>query len=202
MSVFFFFSSRRRHTRWTGDWSSDVCSSDLPIKSPSLVWSVRWSSSRNTTLSLGGSEGLYKKREHMSIPLIATHTEANAPLHAANGDDRRAGWQCCDECDRAGADRASADCTADDHLGTDARDRRRVRDALALGSAPRGALGRSVCRPRRRALYLQSDPPRRDSTVHRNADQPHAVADHRRRRHSGDGHWGATGGGGVCAALA
>src|SRR6266487_3233798 len=24
-----FFSSRRRHTRWTGDWSSDVCSSDL-----------------------------------------------------------------------------------------------------------------------------------------------------------------------------
>src|SRR5690348_17564286 len=27
----FFFSSRRRHTRWTGDWSSDVCSSDLPL---------------------------------------------------------------------------------------------------------------------------------------------------------------------------
>src|SRR6266581_3496535 len=32
-----FFSSRRRHTRWTGDWSSDVCSSDLeqrPSKTP------------------------------------------------------------------------------------------------------------------------------------------------------------------------
>src|SRR5207248_8163545 len=28
--VFFFFSSRRRHTRSYGDWSSDVCSSDLP----------------------------------------------------------------------------------------------------------------------------------------------------------------------------
>src|SRR5438876_12028947 len=27
--VSFFLSSRRRHTRWTGDWSSDVCSSDL-----------------------------------------------------------------------------------------------------------------------------------------------------------------------------
>src|SRR6266481_6628491 len=27
----FFFSSRRRHTRWNCDWSSDVCSSDLPI---------------------------------------------------------------------------------------------------------------------------------------------------------------------------
>src|SRR5256885_17159109 len=27
--VAFFFSSRRRHTRLQGDWSSDVCSSDL-----------------------------------------------------------------------------------------------------------------------------------------------------------------------------
>src|SRR5438309_4632911 len=25
----FFFSNRRRHTRWNCDWSSDVCSSDL-----------------------------------------------------------------------------------------------------------------------------------------------------------------------------
>src|SRR5256885_7057365 len=31
--VFFFFSSRRRHTRLQGDWSSDVCSSDLPTMS-------------------------------------------------------------------------------------------------------------------------------------------------------------------------
>src|SRR6267154_3669129 len=30
----FFFSSRRRHTRWTGDWSSDVCSSDLEVFGP------------------------------------------------------------------------------------------------------------------------------------------------------------------------
>src|SRR2546426_8746447 len=30
-SYFFFFSSRRRHTRLQGDWSSDVCSSDLSL---------------------------------------------------------------------------------------------------------------------------------------------------------------------------
>src|SRR5207253_8229850 len=30
LCFFFFFSSRRRHTRWPRDWSSDVCSSDLP----------------------------------------------------------------------------------------------------------------------------------------------------------------------------
>src|SRR6266705_5034022 len=29
---FFFFSSRRRHTRSYGDWSSDVCSSDLAVR--------------------------------------------------------------------------------------------------------------------------------------------------------------------------
>src|SRR5256884_715384 len=28
---FFFFSSRRRHTRCSRDWSSDVCSSDLEV---------------------------------------------------------------------------------------------------------------------------------------------------------------------------
>src|SRR5256885_9832149 len=28
---YFFFSSRRRHTRLQGDWSSDVCSSDLLV---------------------------------------------------------------------------------------------------------------------------------------------------------------------------
>src|SRR5437660_8819666 len=31
----FFFSSRRRHTRWPRDWSSDVCSSDLGTASRS-----------------------------------------------------------------------------------------------------------------------------------------------------------------------
>src|SRR5438445_6960114 len=29
--LFFFFSSRRRHTRYWRDWSSDVCSSDLIV---------------------------------------------------------------------------------------------------------------------------------------------------------------------------
>src|SRR5256885_803465 len=34
MRVLFFFSSRRRHTRLQGDWSSDVCSSDLFLNEP------------------------------------------------------------------------------------------------------------------------------------------------------------------------
>src|SRR5690242_21202183 len=34
--IFFFFSSRRRHTRLTCDWSSDVCSSDLDFNFPTV----------------------------------------------------------------------------------------------------------------------------------------------------------------------
>src|SRR3989454_4732370 len=38
LCVFFFFSSRRRHTRLQGDWSSDVCSSDLdPVDKGTVV---------------------------------------------------------------------------------------------------------------------------------------------------------------------
>src|SRR5437870_8353481 len=36
-SSWFFFSSRRRHTRWPRDWSSDVCSSDLAVGAAALV---------------------------------------------------------------------------------------------------------------------------------------------------------------------
>src|SRR2546427_3355845 len=43
--IFFFFSSRRRHTRFDCDWSSDVCSSDL--------WGIEDCKSRNGTLVNG-----------------------------------------------------------------------------------------------------------------------------------------------------
>src|ERR1039457_5659781 len=37
MFIFFFVSSRRRHTRLQGDWSSDVCSSDLRMTWPTIL---------------------------------------------------------------------------------------------------------------------------------------------------------------------
>src|SRR2546426_5657846 len=49
MLVFFFFSSRRRHTRLQGDWSSDVCSSDLTL--------VNVLVERGTALAQGATEG-------------------------------------------------------------------------------------------------------------------------------------------------
>src|SRR6266481_1938322 len=53
---FFFFSSRRRHTRWNCDWSSDVCSSDLPGKGS--VFTVRLPGSADSQArSSAGSDG-------------------------------------------------------------------------------------------------------------------------------------------------
>src|SRR5207253_5305942 len=39
---FFFFSSRRRHTRWPRDWSSDVCSSDLGLLKFATLIHLTW----------------------------------------------------------------------------------------------------------------------------------------------------------------
>src|SRR3712207_7944612 len=44
MYIVFFFSSRRRHTRYWRDWSSDVCSSDLYMNRVRLdpgLWEAR-----------------------------------------------------------------------------------------------------------------------------------------------------------------
>src|SRR6266487_5854089 len=60
--VVFFFSSRRRHTRWTGDWSSDVCSSDLrPREGRATI--------RNGNAVLGGSLGSMAARSDHSRAL-------------------------------------------------------------------------------------------------------------------------------------
>src|SRR5690554_424904 len=45
-SYFFFFSSRRRHTRCGRDWSSDVCSSDLVGDSLRRIGSVKGGSGK------------------------------------------------------------------------------------------------------------------------------------------------------------
>src|SRR5262249_57219506 len=51
LSITFFFSSRRRHTRLVSDWSSDVCSSDLGL-SQEAASSPQSAPSR--TISLNG----------------------------------------------------------------------------------------------------------------------------------------------------
>src|SRR5256885_13049889 len=53
--VFFFFSSRRRHTRLQGDWSSDVCSSDLAVGAVGDgVIKVKWKDRSFDRIDLSG----------------------------------------------------------------------------------------------------------------------------------------------------
>src|ERR1039457_5359816 len=50
----FVFSSRRRHTRLQGDWSSDVCSSDLVTLHAGPEHDARWSGTANDLRSCPG----------------------------------------------------------------------------------------------------------------------------------------------------
>src|SRR5437763_16844725 len=81
--MFFFFSSRRRHTRYIGDWSSDVCSSDLPR------WPTRVRVWRELLLAAAAGEApaLERARLH-GLTLLAA--EARGSL-SARSEERRVG---------------------------------------------------------------------------------------------------------------
>src|ERR1039458_3073311 len=55
--VYFFFSSRRRHTRCLSDWSSDVCSSDLPVSVESDAEDSHAAPIRAATVRVGFPDG-------------------------------------------------------------------------------------------------------------------------------------------------
>src|SRR2546426_5447799 len=69
-TVYFFFSSRRRHTRLQGDWSSDVCSSDLSHSSlPSGISRFcerTLSRDARSTFSSMASRSVIRSEEHTS----------------------------------------------------------------------------------------------------------------------------------------
>src|SRR5205807_2817518 len=88
---FFFFSSRRRHTRLQGDWSSDVCSSDL-------IGSVDCNELKLSTLTVLGR---IVNRAFEHIPLFTIDFDAAAlegnPRHitiCVRSEERRVGKEC------------------------------------------------------------------------------------------------------------
>src|SRR3712207_8378593 len=84
MLVFFFFSSRRRHTRYWRDWSSDVCSSDLTTVS--TAW---WT---------GRVERGLRVRQSV-VPMLGFGEEATVTIEIINNallrsEERRVGKEC------------------------------------------------------------------------------------------------------------
>src|SRR5256884_3999306 len=80
--LFFFFSSRRRHTRCSRDWSSDVCSSDLKPESQDISYD-------RCGCGLGGRFG--GKTGRRRDTLATDGWRAGIRRESERGEDRRSG---------------------------------------------------------------------------------------------------------------
>src|SRR5256885_10869461 len=87
--LFFFFSSRRRHTRLQGDWSSDVCSSDLvPLGS---TWP---SHCDHAVLNPSDTGNAIQYSNLSSHPLVDFNHQPRAPRFILRSEERRVGKEC------------------------------------------------------------------------------------------------------------
>src|SRR2546430_13775368 len=85
MSLFFFFSSRRRHTRFDCDWSSDVCSSDLGVQTSRPSRTSAQPRSTQRVVEAGGGWcrvlkiGRASCRERVEISVVAVSLKKKTP---------------------------------------------------------------------------------------------------------------------------
>src|SRR6195256_4611772 len=81
--LFFFFSSRRRHTRYIGDWSSDVCSSDLhALEKAALARGVLGAVRLQRLLELPDQLALLGRQMHRCLDdYAAEQVAARTPAH-------------------------------------------------------------------------------------------------------------------------
>src|SRR5690242_21619503 len=94
----FFFSSRRRHTRLTCDWSSDVCSSDLRAARAAALMAERDRHSHPTTsrkvlVAVGGQD---IDAETVRLALRMTDPQGGRlyGVHIIRSEERRVGKEC------------------------------------------------------------------------------------------------------------
>src|SRR6201993_2904058 len=81
---FFFFSSRRRHTRLQGDWSSDVCSSDLVNLADELYRLTRDRVSHGVAAELDANRAMQKVNALAQQSQEAAQSYIAAKLTLAN----------------------------------------------------------------------------------------------------------------------
>src|SRR3712207_7605386 len=90
MFSFFFFSSRRRHTRYWRDWSSDVCSSDLRLTSPT-EFEATWTVGDGLPESRPGSLEFFLTERYC---LYAARGECLYRARIFRSEERRVGKEC------------------------------------------------------------------------------------------------------------
>src|SRR5689334_5443483 len=91
--VLFFFSSRRRHTRWNCDWSSDVCSSDLAESSRELARLFQAMGRNQEALTLLNSAHRLFGRLDARRDLVDVDAK-RANLEDTRSEERRVGKEC------------------------------------------------------------------------------------------------------------
>src|SRR5690606_39799997 len=93
---FFFFSSRRRHTRFSRDWSSDVCSSDLITTIGNRlilpVW-IRVSVSKNSSSVPKPPGRTIKAKEYLRSNSLRTK-KYSIVTNRSRSEERRVGKEC------------------------------------------------------------------------------------------------------------
>src|SRR3712207_8454630 len=83
----FFFSSRRRHTRYWRDWSSDVCSSDLHLgQLPHLLGDALWVHAAEATV---GGYSLLNAAEELDQWQVVSPRQG-----IPRSEERRVGKEC------------------------------------------------------------------------------------------------------------
>src|SRR3712207_6902677 len=89
----FFFSSRRRHTRYWRDWSSDVCSSDLTLtidKPEEALDEAR----RDAIAKARARAELYARATGKRVGRILSISEAGGYGRPYRSGERRGGEEC------------------------------------------------------------------------------------------------------------
>src|SRR5256886_10823781 len=90
ISSIFFFSSRRRHTRFDCDWSSDVCSSDLPSVPSFRSWIAPLSYGPRIVELFHGASSIVPETTYFCVSL-----KNGAPgSSSARSEERRVGKEC------------------------------------------------------------------------------------------------------------
>src|SRR3989475_4431530 len=94
VSIFFlfFFSSRRRHTRFDCDWSSDVCSSDLDPRAALGAGSLRIAVPGELTTAYLALKLYQPAARHVVVPF--DQIEEYVAAGRARSEERRVGKEC------------------------------------------------------------------------------------------------------------